>query len=206
MSPQQPQSRSSGTCHQWCPWRTWCYLPTSSSWRRWKVYLQEILIFIFLRERTPARGNKGGHVPCVSECLEVQARTKDIPPHRSQSPCQILGQGNFLQGAAFWVSVGGWEGRGKHCERRDQHPPLIITSPASFKQSRELSYDVRHMDIVLCLLLPPTCNMWQHLHVKTFPSIPCKFFFLSLGHRRIWQNVNKTFPRAERVNVSHLSS
>ena len=58
-------------------------------------------------------GNKGGHVPSMSECVEVQARTKDIPPHRSQSPCQILGQGNFLQGAAFWVSVGGWEGEGR---------------------------------------------------------------------------------------------
>ena len=58
-------------------------------------------------------GNKGGHVPSMSECVEVQARTKDIPPQRSQSPCQILGQGNFLQGAAFWVSVGGWEGEGR---------------------------------------------------------------------------------------------
>ena len=57
----------------------------------------------------PRNTNKGGAVKFSVVCVlwtvytELRDKTKDIQPIRRESLCQILGQGNFLQGAAFWV-------------------------------------------------------------------------------------------------------
>ena len=110
--------------------------------------------------------NKGG-----GECLvsglrtvytELQDKTKDIHPIRRESLCQILGQGNFLQGAAFWVRVGDGEREGggggrESCIVRKSTMERIVLSPVRQYQYLILGKYFRFSEVLSSSWAPSEC-------------------------------------------------